>query len=125
MRQDSSLQHPVTSLSSSFGGTSLPSTPVELKHSPKSSGRRGRKSVTPVARSPLLRPASDLIFDMDDDLDGSPLVKHVRPERPAAQAKNPWRDVNGKPLKEQPPTFDVESKISSCSRESFCGSQWT
>src|SRR5208282_5904134 len=53
---------PGTSLASSFGGTSLPSPPVELKHSPKS-GRRGRKSVTPIARSPSLRPASDLIFD--------------------------------------------------------------
>ena len=97
---------PSTSLASSFGGTSLPSAPVELKHSTKSSGRR----ITTVARSPLLPPASDLIFDMDD-LDGNPPVKHVHPERPTYQAMNPWRDANGKPLKEQPPVFKSDQKF--------------
>lgn len=100
---------PSTSSASSLGGTSLPSAPVELKHSAKSSGRR-RPGVTTVARSPLLRPASDLMFDMDD-LDGIPAVNHVHPERPTYQTMNPWRDANGKPLKEQPPAFKSNQKF--------------
>ena len=98
-----------TSLPSSFGTTTGPSTPIEAKHAPSKSsiGRKGRRSATLTANSPNLRPlASDLIFDMDDDLDvrrGSPSGKHVSPvER---LEKTLWRDVNGKPLKDQPPTF--------------------
>lgn len=109
-----------TSLSSSFGGQSLPSTPLDFRNrdTPKpGSGRRNRKSATPVTRSPVLRPApgsSDLIFDMDDDLEqGSPLVKTSRPT-PASlpeQGRNPWRDVNGRPLKEQPPNFTANQRF--------------
>jgi hypothetical protein len=98
-----------TSLSSSFGGTSLPSTPIDCRQpaSRTSSGRKGKRSVTPVANSPLLRPVpSDMIFDMDDDLDvsyGSPVVKPVRPaDTQVGSTPNPWRDASGKPLKEQP-----------------------
>jgi hypothetical protein len=98
-----------TSLSSSFGGTSLPSTPIDWRQptSRPSSGRKGKRSVTPIANSPLLRPVpSDMIFDMDDDLDvsyGSPVVKPARPaDTQAGSTPNPWRDASGKPLKEQP-----------------------
>src|SRR5271170_4833684 len=102
-----------TSLASSHGASSLPSTPVDLKYANTkgSLGRRTRRSVTPVTNSPLLRPTSDLIFDMDDDLDmGSPSVKPGRPHAPPASV-NPWRDVNGKPLKEQPPTFSAKQQF--------------
>jgi inhibitor of Bruton tyrosine kinase len=49
------------------------------------------------------------MFDMDD-LDGSPLVKHVRPQI-SDETKNPWRDVKGKPLKEQPPTYSSNQRF--------------
>ena len=101
-----------TSLASSHGASSLPSTPVDLKHhtGKGSLGRRTRKSVTPIANSPVLRPTSDLIFDMDDDLDmGTPSVKPGRPHPPTSA--NPWRDVNGKPLKEQPPMFSANQRF--------------
>lgn len=101
-----------TSLASSHGASSLPSTPVDLKHvnSKGSLGRRTRRSVTPVTNNPVLRPASDLIFDMDDDLDmGSPSVKPGRPHAPTNA--NPWRDVSGKPLKEQPPAFSANQQF--------------
>lgn len=100
------VAHLGISLASSLGTTSGPSTPTESKHPvPKSSmERKTRKSDTPAISSPNLHPStSDLIFDMDDDLDvtyASPSMKYVNPVE-----KNPWRDVNGRPLKEQPPNF--------------------
>jgi hypothetical protein len=103
-----------TSLPSSLGG-SLQSTPTEWKNSSSrpSSGKKGRKNATPV-RSPVIRPAtSDLIFDMDDDLDvgqGSPVVKQVRPSGKQSGG-NPWRDTSGKPLKEQPPVFSSHQRF--------------
>lgn len=102
-----------TSFASSHGASSLPSMPVDFKHhtGKGSLGRRTRKSVTPVTNSPVLRPTSDLIFDMDDDLDmGSPSVKPGRPHALPTN-ENPWRDVNGKPLKEQPPTFTTKQQF--------------
>src|SRR5277367_1437852 len=101
-----------TSLASSHGASSLPSTPVDQKHANTkgSLGRKTRRSVTPVANSPVLRPTSDLIFDMDDDLDmGSPSIKPGRPHGPTCA--NPWRDVNGKPLKEQHPVFSANQRF--------------
>jgi hypothetical protein len=56
-----------------------------------------------------------MIFDMDDDLDvsyGSPVAKTVRPaDMQAGSAPNPWRDVNGKPLKEQPPMLSSNQRF--------------
>ena len=98
-------------LASSLGEKNDPSKPEEQKRSTKSSVRRRRKSLTAVAKSPSLRAAPDLIFDMDDDLDGSPPAKLVRPEGLADQTKNPWRDANGKPLKEQPPAFTSNQRF--------------
>jgi hypothetical protein len=106
---------PGTSLPSSFGG-SLPSTPMEWKHSSSrpSSGKKGRKNAT-LVKSPVIRPAtSDLIFDMDDDIEvgqGSPVVKHGKPPGKQPEVRNPWRDVNGKPLKEQPPVFSSDHRF--------------
>ena len=106
-----------TSLSSSFGGTSVPSTPMEGRNpsSRPSSGKKGKRAATPVASSPLIRPMpSDMIFDMDDDLDinqGSPAMKQTRLVEAQGEARNPWRDASGKPLKEQPPTFSSNQKF--------------
>ena len=84
------------SLASSFGSTSVPSSPVEPNHPTNVSGR----SVAPVAtQSPLLQANLELIFDIDDDSDGSPFVK------PISREKNPRRNVNGKSSQDQPPTF--------------------
>jgi hypothetical protein len=106
-----------TSLSSSLGGTSLPSTPVEWRNpsSKPSSGKKGKRVITPVASSPLIRPTpSDMIFDMDDDLDisqASPAMKQIKSTEVTGEAKNPWRDASGKPLKEQPPVFISNQKF--------------
>jgi len=107
-----------TSLSSSFGGgTSVPSTPMEWRNpsSRPSSGKKGKRVVTPVASSPLIRPMpSDMIFDMDDYLDisqGSPGMKQTKSVAGHGEAKNPWRDASGKPLKEQPPLFSSNQKF--------------
>src|ERR1700737_2695913 len=98
---------PGTSLPSS--SRSLPSKPMEWKHPKLSSGKKSKKSATPV-QSPIIQPAgSDLIFDMDDDLDmhGSPVVKTARPSGKGDTTKNLWRDGSGRPLKEQPLNFAV------------------
>ena len=107
-----------TSLSSSFGGTSQPSTPVDWRQpiSRPSTGKKGRRSATPAVNSPILRPVpSDMIFDMDDDLEvsyGSPVGKTVRPaDMQAGSAPNPWRDINGKPLREQPPMLSSNQRF--------------
>lgn len=108
-----------TSLSSSFGGgTSLPSTPMDFRNptSRPSSGKKGKRVATPVVSSPLIRPVpSDMIFDMDDDLDisqGSPALKQTNSmESHGGEAKNPWRDASGRPLKEQPPVFSSNQKF--------------
>jgi hypothetical protein len=102
-----------TSLPSSFGAFSIPATLVDARHPTSkaklSSGKKGKKSVTP-ASSPLLRAVgSDLIFDMEDDWDAaSPSARHVRPQEPAP---NLWRDSTGKPLKEQPPVFKPNQRF--------------
>ena len=105
-----------TSPPSSFPGTSLPNAPMEAKHttSRTSTGKKGKRSAVPITHSPLLRPTgSDLIFDMDDDPElgeNSPTVRFSRPDERDG-AKNPWRDVSGKPLKEQPPTFSPNQRF--------------
>jgi hypothetical protein len=103
-----------TSLSSPYVMTSVPTTPIESKHpsSKTSSSKKARRSAT---NSPLLRPGgSDLIFDMDDDLDvshGSPTVRHSHPPVRSTEATNLWRDVNGRPLKDQPPVFSSHQRF--------------
>jgi hypothetical protein len=56
-----------------------------------------------------------MIFDMDDDLDisqASPAMKQTKSvEASHGEAKNPWRDASGKPLKEQPSTFSSNQKF--------------
>ena len=98
------------SFSSPNPGTSVPTTPVDPRNSSSkaSGGKKGKRSAT---NSPLLRPGgSDLIFDMDDDLDvghGSPMVRHTR----STETKSLWRDVNGRPLKEQPPVLSSSQRF--------------
>ena len=105
-----------TSLPSSISGSSVPSTPLDWKRPPSrpSTGKKGKKGVPSATNSPVLRPtASDLMFDMDDldappppqETKRSPIVGRDVPEA------NPWRDVHGKPLKEQPPVFTPNQKF--------------
>jgi hypothetical protein len=101
------------SCASSYGGTKNVLSPIELKHpnSKPSTAKKGKRNARSATNSPILQPSSDLIFDMDDDLNvsqESPSIRHVRP---AEQAKNPWRDVNGKPLREQPLALSPNQKF--------------
>ena len=101
-----------TSLAAQRGASSLPSTSVDLKYSNAKGSleRKTRRSFTPATNSPVLRPTSDLIFEMDYELDmGGPSVKPGRPHPPSNA--NPWRDVNGKPLKEQPLTLSANQEF--------------
>jgi hypothetical protein len=104
-----------TPLASSLGGMSSPSTPIDLKNPPSNSstGKKSRRRAASITYSPILRPASDLIFDMDDDLEitqrSSPIIKQVRPNE--NRDKNLWRDASGKPLKEQPPSFSSNQRF--------------
>jgi len=103
-----------TSVPSSYGATSVPAASVESRlpqsKSKSSIGRKQKKSLTPTANSPVLRATgSDLIFDMEDDLDASsPSPRYVRPQETAS---NPWRDAAGKTLTEQPPTLSAKQRF--------------
>ena len=116
------------SVPSSYGATSGPAAPKELRRpqstSKSSIGRKQKKSLTPTANSPVLRAiGSDLIFDVEDD--SSPSPGYVRPQETAS---NPWRDPAGKPVKEQPPTFSAKQRFR-LEPESICAAghheMWT
>jgi hypothetical protein len=94
--------------SSAVDGMNVPSTPVHGKRPPSrpSTGKAKRVSVDSSAtNSPVLQPVkSDLTFDMDGDgeaLSASPSAAKLARIAEVVVIENPWRDANGKPLKEQ------------------------
>jgi hypothetical protein len=100
------------SLPSSLGATSVPNTPLDAKRPPSrpSTGKKAKRGNLSATNSPLLRAQnSDLIFDMDDLDVATTTVKHVVKGEDVVE--EPWRDINGKPLKVQPPTFSANQKF--------------
>ena len=101
-----------TSFPSSTAGISMPSPLIDWKHpSSKSSiGKSGKRSAARVSISPNSRPTvSDFIFDMDYDIEAGSASRAIHPSEKVD--KNPWRDVIGKPLKEQPSSYAVNQRF--------------